>query len=438
MEYIDGQFKKADNTKIQVDKLRADGERTKVKPQMSSFKFYVKAPKREVRPKLGSTRKKSPKRGLSKKVVKSEEKEEITALPKKKRKLNLSLKMVTLTEKMMFMDNLSTMLRAGLALTPALKTINKEIKNKYFKDVLGQLEHHVENGQPLSKGMKQYPKVFSEMIIATVEVGENTGMLADTFGHLADILKAQKALRSKVLGALMYPSIVILALIGVSLFLALAVFPQLVGLFESNDVKLPFILLAVQTINLFIRTQGWFALGGLAALIVLLRIIFSRSKPKLVLHTFMLKWPFIGNLISELALTRFAGNLNALLAAGLAIVKSMDIVSQTIGNLRYRVEIKAMAKELEKGTSLEKTMSKRPDLFPSLTVQLCQVGETTGELENILAKISKYYEDRVNNILTNLSTIIEPVLLVVVGVAVGFIAVSVIGPMYELTMSFAE
>jgi len=418
MEYLDNKHKKIDDLPlIQLDKLSADGEFTKVpnKAKMSSFKLYTGKPEKK------------------KSASKSKVKEEVKPVAKK----SFSFGVVSLTEKMMFMDNLSTMLKAGLALAPALKTLKKEIKNKYFRKVVDYLDQHVENGQLLSKGMSNYPKVFPEMIIATVEVGENTGMLADSFAHLAEIMKSQKQLRSKIISALMYPSIVLLALIGVSLFLALSIFPQLIDLFASANVKLPFVLRAVQAINFFLRNYSFYAIGGIIAFIIILKIIFNIPKPKLFLHTFCLNIPFAGRLIKEISLTSFTGNLNALLAAGLAIVQSMDIVAKTLGNMRYRKEILAMSDELEKGNSLEKAMAKRPDLFPSLTIQLCQVGETTGELENILLKISRFYEERVNNVLTNLSTIIEPVLLVIVGVAVGFIAISVIGPMYELTSSFA-
>ncbi|MDD5749746.1 MAG: type II secretion system F family protein [Patescibacteria group bacterium] len=414
MEYLDNKSRKIDNTAaLQLEKLQADGELTKVpqKAKMSSFKLY------------------NPKAASQAAKVEKEIK-----LPVKKR---FTLGRVSLTEKMMFMDNLSTMLKAGLALSPALATLRREIKNKYFANVVDYLHRYVENGQVLSKGMAAYPNVFSEMVIATVEVGENTGMLADSFGHLADILRAQHKLRSKVVSALMYPVIVLLALIGVSLFLALSIFPQLIDLFEAAGVNLPFVLLAVQSVSFFLTNYSFYAVGILILLVIIWKIIFHFPKPKLALHSFYLKIPFAGRLIQEISLASFSSSLQALLAAGLAIVQSMKIVAKTLGNTRYRTEILKMSEELEKGVPLSKSMAHRPTLFPSLTIQLCQVGESTGELENILRKISKFYEDRVNNILSNLSTIIEPVLLVVVGVAVGFIALSVIGPMYELTSSFA-
>jgi len=318
-----------------------------------------------------------------------------------------------------------------------LQTLEKETKNKYLKEIILSLKVKVENGQLLSSGMKEYPKVFTEMIIATVEVGENVGMLDDTLDNLAHILKAKKKLKSKVFGALMYPSIVLMALIGVSLFLSFYVFPQLISIFEGANVHLPIVLLAVQGAISILTLYGWYILAGMVAIFVSVYLIFKLSKPKLWLHYLLLKIPLVGKVIRELSLTRFSGNLRALLASGLSIVKSLNIVSKTLNNLYYRKHIQEMALELEKGISLARTMAKRPDLFPSLTIQLCEVGEQTGKLDDILTKISEFYEERVNNILANLSTIIEPVLLVLVGIAVGFIAVSIIAPMYELTNSFA-
>jgi type IV pilus assembly protein PilC len=143
-------------------------------------------------------------------------------------------------------------------------------------------------------------------------------------------------------------------------------------------------------------------------------------------------------LIREIALTRFAGNLKVLLASGLPIIRSLETVSKTATNLQYQKAIVAISVELGRGVALHEALAARPQLFPSLMVQLCKVGEETGELEHILEKVSEFYETRVNNVLANLSVIIEPVLLIVVGVVVGFIAVSVIGPIYDLTNSFGD
>lgn len=356
-------------------------------------------------------------------------------IPKKKRFL---FGRVTSADQMLLLDNLSTMIKAGLALAPALKTITSEIKNKYFKSVLMHIHDSIENGQSLSDSMKHYPKVFTEMIVSAVEVGENTGGLSESLGHLANIIKSERRLRSKVIGALIYPCVVVVAMFGVSLFLAFFVFPQLIEVFAEAEVKLPVILLAVQWLLWATKFYYMYMIGGIILLIIIFVLLARIYAVRLAWHSFVLKIPFVGTLIRELCMSRFAGNLHALLAAGLSIVKCLDIVAKTVPNLYYRQEILKMATELEKGHSLSAAMSERPHLFSSLSIQLCSVGEETGELEKILIKIEEYYEERVNNVLANLSTIIEPVLLVLVGVAVGFIALSVISPMYELTQSFSE
>jgi type IV pilus assembly protein PilC len=303
---------------------------------------------------------------------------------------------------------------------------------------LNHIYDTIENGQSLSDSMKHYPKVFPEMIVSAVEVGENTGGLSESLGHLAGIIKAQRQLRAKVIGALIYPCVVIVAMIGVSLFLAFFVFPQLIEVFAEADVKLPVILSAVQWLLWATKYYYGYMIGGLVALILAIVLLSRIYAIRLAWHKATLKIPFVGSLIRELCMSRFAGNLHALLAAGLSIVKCLDIVAKTVPNLYYRQEILKMATELEKGKSLSAAMADRPQLFSSLSIQLAHVGEETGELENILIKIEEYYQERVDNVLANLSTIIEPVLLVLVGVAVGFIALSVISPMYELTQSFSE
>jgi type IV pilus assembly protein PilC len=183
---------------------------------------------------------------------------------------------------------------------------------------------------------------------------------------------------------------------------------------------------------------GWYILAAVIILFIGLRWLFHIPGPRAWLHMRFLQLPLAGGLIREIALTRFAGNLKVLLASGLPIIRSLETVSKTATNLQYQKAIVAISVELGRGVALHEALAARPQLFPSLMVQLCKVGEETGELEHILEKVSEFYETRVNNVLANLSVIIEPVLLIVVGVVVGFIAVSVIGPIYDLTNSFGD
>ncbi|MFH0873318.1 MAG: type II secretion system F family protein [Candidatus Komeilibacteria bacterium] len=345
---------------------------------------------------------------------------------------------VSLTEKEVFMDNLSTMLKAGLALAAGLSTLAAEMRNKYFRSILLDMKAMVENGENFSAGLRRYPDVFPDILVATIEVGESSGLLSDVLGHMAQLLKAERALKSKIISALMYPMVVLVALVGVSLVLTFFVFPKLIGIFDDAGVKLPIVLIIVQTVIYLFANYGWYIGGGLVVLIVGVRIVFHLPGARYWLHVQMLKLPVAGSLIKEIALTRFTGNLKLLLTSGLPIIKSLETVAATASNLRFRRAIIDMSQELSKGVTLNAAMASRPALFPSIVVQLTKVGEETGELETILGKVSEYYDNRVNNVLTNLSSIIEPIMLVSVGIAVGFVAVSVIGPIYELTNTFGD
>jgi type IV pilus assembly protein PilC len=370
----------------------------------------------------------------AKKLQKAADKER----KKKNHKKRLASGHVSISEKMIFLDNMSTMMKAGLPLSATLATLQGEIKNKYFKTVIEHIRSLIENGEQFSSGLKAYPKVFPELLVATIEVGESSGLLSDVLAHLAGLLKAEKELKSKVMSALMYPMVVMLALIGVSLMLTLFVFPKLIEIFVEAKVKLPIILVGMQFLSTLLFSYGWYILGGVVVLIFGVRWLFRIAGPRAWLHQRMLELPLAGPLIREIALTRFAGNLKVLLSSGLPIIRSLETVSKTATNLQYQKAIVAMSVELGRGVALHEALASRPKLFPSLMVQLCKVGEETGELEHILEKVSEFYDTRVNNVLANLSVIIEPVLLIVVGVVVGFIAVSVIGPIYDLTNSFGD
>jgi len=370
----------------------------------------------------------------AKKLQRAEDKKRL----KKSHRKRLATGHVSISEKMIFLDNMSTMMKAGLPLSATLLTLQGEVKNKYFKLVIEHIRALIENGEQFSTGLKAYPKVFPELLVATIEVGESSGLLADVLAHLAGLLKAEKELKSKVLSALMYPLVVMFALIGVSLMLNLFVFPKLIDIFIEAKVNLPIILLIMQYTSKILFAYGWYILAGVVVSVIGLRWFFHLPIPRAWLHQRFLELPLAGSLIHDIALTRFAGNLKVLLSSGLPIIRALETVSKTATNLQYQKAIVAISVELGRGVALHQCLASRPKLFPSLMVQLCRVGEETGELEHILEKISEFYETRVNNVLANLSVIIEPVLLIVVGVVVGFIAVSVIGPIYDLTNSFGE
>lgn len=353
-----------------------------------------------------------------------------------KKPVNFGLKLISRNDRIFFIDNLAAMLTAGLPLSMALQTLAGETKNKVMRNALRSIQHHVNNGDPFSDSLANHPELFSPLFVAVIQVGEATGSLAEVLTRLAERAKKEKALRSKILNAMLYPSIVVAAMIGIVIVLMIYVFPQLIAIFEEVQVDLPLqtkILIGIVTV---LREYGLYCAA--VGIIIIALLMFGKRVKKIrrVYHKIFLSVPLAGNIAKEVALTRILGNLKMLLTSGVPIVQSIRIAAQTAGNVVYEEALYELGKNLEVGTSVHEALAKKPKLFPSLAVTMTSVGEETGKLDEVIGKLEIFYENRVDNIFANLSTIIEPVLLLTVGVMVGFIAISVIMPIYDLAQAF--
>lgn len=343
---------------------------------------------------------------------------------------------ISQTDRIFFIDNLATMMQAGLSLSLALETLIPESRTKQMKRCLRDIKLSVDSGSKFSESLKRFPELFAPLYIAVVEVGEAGGTLSEVLTKLAETTKKAKALRSKIISALLYPTIVVTAMIVIVVILMLYVFPQLIAIFEEVHAELPLqtrILIRIVTI---LQTKGLFIAGG----VVVLAIIFFmggrfRSVRRLY-HRIWLRMLFVGPLWREVVLIRLCGNLKMLLESGVPIVQGLTIAARTAGNIVYEDAMREVASEVEIGKSLHDVFQKRPRLFPSLVVSMARVGEGTGKFDEILGKLEAFYQARVEAVFANLSTIIEPALLLTVGAAVGFIAVSVIMPIYNLAQAF--
>ena len=343
---------------------------------------------------------------------------------------------ISRNDRIFFIDNLATMLNAGLTLSLALRTLIGEAKHKAMRLAIEDIERTVDNGNQFSEGLLDHPEIFSPLFIAVVRVGETGGKLGEVLTRLTEIAKKERALRSKVINALIYPAIVSIAMVGIVVVLMLYVFPQLISIFKEVNVALP-----LQT-RILIGTVGFLQEYGIFvgfAVIALFFLFLASRKIRSVhrfYHAVLLRLPFIGGVVRELSLTRLLSNLQMMMTSGVPIVQAFTIGSETAGNLVYEDTLLAVAKKLELGNALHTAFAEYPSLFPSLTVTMAKVGEETGTLDEIMGKLQSFYEQRVENIFANLSTIIEPAMLIVIGIMVGFIAVSVILPIYDLAQAF--
>lgn len=354
----------------------------------------------------------------------------------KKRKGPLFIGSVSRNDRIFFIDNLATMLNAGLSITLALATLASEAKKKIMKRALVSIQHEIANGGLFSQGLRDHPEIFSPLFISVVQVGEVGGTLNEVLARLAAVAKKEKALRTKIVSALIYPGIVVSAMIIIIIVLMLYVFPQLISIFEDVNIELPLQTKVLISTVRFMQAYGLYVLA--VFLLLIAALIFAR-RLRQIRHMFdwvFLRLPFMGRVARELSLTRIFGNLKMLLTSGVPIVQSFTISSRTAGNLVYEKAMQEVARQLELGKSVHEMLAQDPNLFPTLVVTMSRVGEETGKLDEIMGKLEMFYETRVENVFANLSTIIEPVLLLCIGVMVGFIAVSIILPIYNLAQAF--
>lgn len=331
-----------------------------------------------------------------------------------------------------FVKHLSIMLRAGIAIFEALTMLKEQSKGR-MKIVLQSVLDKVESGETLSDALSSYPKDFPELFVQLVGSGELSGTLEKNLNYIANFMQKEIELKKKVRGAMLYPAVVFIGVLGLTMAVGLFVLPQILPLFESLDVKLP----------LSTRILIWFAefFRDFGILVVIFTIMASFMTPvflelkmvKPISHRIYLRLPIAGTIIRHLSLSRFFTVLATLMEAGLPIDESLSISAKIIHNVRYRNAIISMRKSVMQGNDLADVMDDNNFLFPILVSHMMKVGEKSGNLVDSLNYVGIFYEAEVDDKLKNLSTLLEPVLLIFIGIIVGFVAISIIGPIYSLS-----
>lgn len=339
---------------------------------------------------------------------------------------------ISLSQKIMFTNNLSGMLSAGLALSRALTILEKQSKNQALSNVLKGLEEDINKGNSLSDGMKKFPKVFSGVFIPMVHSGEESGNLPKILTEIGLNLKKSYDLKKKIKGAMTYPTIILIAMAGIGTFMMIYVVPTLTKTFKDLGTELPsstkFIIWLSDTIS-----QNILSFLVFIIVVVLGIIFFSKLKPvrrffdKLILYI-----PVIGKIVKEVNTARTARTLSSLLLSGVNISNALSITEEVLQNVHYKEVVHKSISSVEKGTVLSASFKENPFLYPIMMGEMIEVGEETGNLSQMLLDVANFYETEVDNKTKDLSTIIEPILMVFIGGAVGFFAVSMISPMYSV------
>lgn len=341
------------------------------------------------------------------------------------------LKPVGLVDKMFFARNLSVMVAAGLALTRALDALAQESSNSKFKKILLDVNNSLVKGKSFAESLRPHEKVFGELFINMIEVGETTGKLTLVLKLLANQMKKDHTLRKRVRGAMFYPAVIISALVIVGALMMLYVVPTLTQTIKELGVQLPLSTKVIIFISDLLVNYFLWVFAGLVIFIVAFWRLLKTKKGKAIFDRFILKVPIFGSLVRKFNSARFCRTLSYLVTSGVPVVRSLEITSSVLGNTLFREAIANAAGAIQKGKQLNLILAEYPALFQPLMVQMIQVGEETGKISEMLLRLALFFEEDVTSTTKNMSSIIEPILMIFIGAAVGFFAISMLQPIYS-------
>ncbi len=336
---------------------------------------------------------------------------------------------------MIFTRQFATLLSSQVPIGDSLRNLAKQTSKPVLKEVILEVGADVEAGFSLSQGLARHPGAFSEFYVNMIRSAEVTGRLSEILEFLADYLERQAILLGKVRNALIYPAFVIGLFVVVVVVMVTMVLPQITPIFAESNIPLPFFTQLLLSVGLFMTNWWWIVLIIVAAIIFFL-IDYSQTKEgKIVFNEISLRTPFVGKLFQKMYLSRFAESARVLIQGGLTIPQAIEISSRTIGNYVYRDVLHEAAQEVRKGKLLSQALEHAP-YFPPLVSQLIAVGESTGRMEGLLGKISDFYRREVEDTVSNLVELIQPALLVIIGLMVAGLFASILLPLYNLTRVF--
>lgn len=339
---------------------------------------------------------------------------------------------VPVTEKMFFSRNLSVMVSAGVSISRGLEILSRQTKNKKFKRTIEGVMENVKKGTSMSEGMKQYPDVFSLIFIAMVKVGEESGRLSESLKLVSDQMERDHALIKKIKGALMYPSIIISVMILIGILMLIYVVPTLVSTFQELGAELPASTKIIIAISNFL-SQNTIAFFGIVLAAVAGAVLFFRSsKGKKLVSNVLLHLPIFSELTKKINSARTARTMASLISAGVDVLESLSITKEVIQNDNFKKVLEEARNNIQKGEPVSESFKRAGNLYPILVGEMMAVGEETGKFSEMLLRVAIFYEDEVAEATKDMSTIIEPILMVAIGAVVGFFALSMIKPMYSM------
>lgn len=330
-----------------------------------------------------------------------------------------------------FTRQFATMIGAGLPMVQCLDILSQQMESQAFRKIIADIKESVSSGTTLSEAMRKHKKIFDDLFVNMVEAGEMGGALDTILVRLANYREKADALARKVKGAMVYPVVVTIVALGVTLAMLKFVVPTFANMFKNLDAGLPEPTRIVMGISNFLNDNFMVLMGSVVLLAVLFKVAISTKKGRLYWDMFLLHSPAIGNLVRKSSVARFTRTLGTLLASGVSILEALDITAKTSGNMVIQNAVKKSILSIAEGETITQPL-KESKVFPPMVIQMISVGEQTGGLDEMLSKIADFYDEEVDAAVSALTSLIEPVVIVFIGVVIGGILIAMYMPMFDI------
>jgi type II secretory pathway component PulF len=345
---------------------------------------------------------------------------------------DINFNYVNLVQKMLFAKHLSLMLKSGLTITDGLSLLYGTSRGG-FKKIIGEIYTAVKSGETLSSSMSNHPRVFSSFLIGSIYAGEASGNLENNLENIALQLRKEKDLLDKIKNALFYPVLVLMSALAMGFFIAFFILPKITPVLTGLRMELPWATRALITLSMFGQAYFWQII--IVTILGLIMILWTsrQSWAKPIYHGLYLKLPVVGRLVKNVNLARFSMTLGILLKSGLTITEALNLTTASTGNYYYHQALSQAKVGVDQGSKLSDQLAKHGHYFPEISVRMIRIGEESGKLEETMLYLADFYDSEVDNETKNLATLVEPMLLIGVGLVVLFLILSIITPIYSIT-----
>jgi type IV pilus assembly protein PilC len=330
-----------------------------------------------------------------------------------------------------FTRQFATMINAGLPMVQCLDVLASQTEKEFFRRSVAQVTSDVEGGSTLGEALAKHPKIFSKLFVNMVEAGEAGGILDVILNRLAVYLEKADALHRKIKGAMTYPTVVCIVALGATIFMLMFIIPTFARMFTDFGGKLPLPTQIVMGLSTFLRNFWYIMVGAIVGAVILFKRFYATDLGKLKVDGFLLKIPVLGMVLRKGAVARFTRTLGTLISSGVPILNGLDITARTAGNRVIENAVFATRDSISQGNTISEPL-KKSGVFPPMVTQMISVGEQTGALDEMLEKIANFYDDEVDTAVDSLTAIIEPVMIVIMGVVVGGMLIAMYLPMFRL------